>query len=510
MTASKTLVALALAGAVLVPSQASAQNRRLTWPNYGRNPQHTAVGDARLQSLQQIHWQTPVDLAPQHQPGTGNLNIHYGSPLATRRNTIIVPVKTGATSGFRVEARRGFDGSLIWSQDSDWVPPPHDWVPSFSPSLARTKLWIPGAGGTVVSRTRADLAQHARIARFAFYGSDVYDANPAVYDGAVFINTPLTIDKRGNVYFGFQVTGATPLGLVSGIARVTSRGVGTWVSAADAAADAAMMEVPHNSAPALSADGKTLYVAVSSGNGWGIGRGYLLALDAKTLTTVASVPLKDPKSGNDAFLHDDGSASPTVGPDGHVYFGVIENPLGSNHFRGWLLHFTAALQPTGAIGAFGWDDTPSIVPAGIVPSYAGTSKYLVMTKYNNYAGAGGDGVNRLAVLDPNDAVLEPISGFAAMREVLTIAGPTPDDEFPNKPNAVREWCINTGAVDPASGAVLVNNEDGMVYRWDLATNILSETVVLTAGIGEAYTPTIIGPDGTGYAINDATLFAVGE
>ncbi len=509
MTTSKALVALALAGAILVPTRATAQSRRLTWTSYGRNAQHSAIGDAPLQSLQQIRWQTPVDLAPQHTSG-GSLLIHYGSPLATRRNTIIVPVKTGATGGFRVEARRGIDGTLIWSEESDWVPPPHDWMPSFSPTLAHSKLWFPGAGGTVVSRTRVDLAQHARLARFAFYGSDLHDANPGAYDGAVFINTPLTIDKRGTVYFGFQVTGPTPLGLTSGIARVTTRGVGTWVSAADAAADPAMMKVPHNSAPALSADNKTLYVAVSDGNGWGTGRGYLLALDAKTLATVASVRLKDPKSGNDAILHDDGSASPTVGPDGHVYFGVLESALGANHFRGWLLHFTAALQPTGAIGAFGWDDTASIVPASMVPSYAGTSKYLMMTKYNNYAGAGGDGVNRLAILDPNDAVVEPISGFAAMREVLTIAGPTPDDDFPSNPNAVREWCINTGAVDPPTGAVLVNNEDGKVYRWDLATNTLSETVVLTAGVGEAYTPTIIGPDGTGYAINDATLFAVRE
>src|SRR5581483_12459638 len=49
---------------------------------------------------------------------------------------------------------------------------------------------------------------------------------------------------------------------------------------------------------------------------------------------------------------------------------------------------------------------------------------------------------------------------------------------------------------------------GKLYRWDLSTNTFTQSIVLTAGIGEAYTPTIIGVDGTVYAINNATLFAV--
>ena len=57
---------------------------------------------------------------------------------------------------------------------------------------------------------------------------------------------------------------------------------------------------------------------------------------------------------------------------------------------------------------------------------------------------------------------------------------------------------------------MVNSEDGKLYRWDLSTNTLSEAVTLSAGIGEAYTPTIIGPDGTVYAINAAILNAVGR
>src|SRR5262249_10170130 len=91
---------------------------------------------------------------------------------------------------------------------------------------------------------------------------------------------------------------------------------------------------------------------------------------------------------------------------------------------------------------------------------------------------------------------------------LTVLGPTPDPDFPGTPGAVREWCINTAAVDPFTKSALVNNEDGKLYRWNLVTNTLTQTVTLTSGIGEAYTPTLIGPDGTVYAINNATLFAV--
>src|SRR5204862_4036214 len=77
------------------------------------------------------------------------------------------------------------------------------------------------------------------------------------------------------------------------------------------------------------------------------------------------------------------------------------------------------------------------------------------------------------------------------------------------PQAVREWCINAAAVDPQTDSVLANSEDGKLYRWDLSTNTFTQTITLTPGVGEAYTPTLIGGDGTVYAINNATLFAVG-
>jgi len=65
-------------------------------------------------------------------------------------------------------------------------------------------------------------------------------------------------------------------------------------------------------------------------------------------------------------------------------------------------------------------------------------------------------------------------------------------------------------VDPLTKLVIVNSEDGQLYRWDLTTNTLSEVIKLSGGISQAYTPTVIGIDGTVYAINDAVLNAIGN
>jgi hypothetical protein len=129
-----------------------------------------------------------------------------------------------------------------------------------------------------------------------------------------------------------------------------------------------------------------------------------------------------------------------------------------------------------------------------------------MTKYNDYIEGGGNGLNRIALLDPNDTAPDPVTGVEAMKPVLAVAAPTPD----GPPPAVKEWCINSAAVDPGTQSILAGNSDGMLYRWDLAANALTQAIVLTSGLGEAYTPTLIGADGTVYAISNATLFAVGQ
>ena len=71
-----------------------------SWSDHARNSQHTALSSVASQPLNAIRWQTPVDLNPQY--SGDDLLIHYGSPLITLANTVIVPVKTGASHGFRV------------------------------------------------------------------------------------------------------------------------------------------------------------------------------------------------------------------------------------------------------------------------------------------------------------------------------------------------------------------------------------------------------------------------
>jgi hypothetical protein len=493
------LVAMALCAGGLVYAQFFPFGAALSWDSFAKGPQHGALALAAAQPLTRIHWQTPVDLQPQY--SGGELLIHYGSPLITAAGTVIVSVKTGAAGGFRVDARNASDGSLKWSQASDYALPPHDWIPVFGAAITgRSRVYFPGPGGTVYFRNDPDNNQ-GLLGRFAFYGLSQYMSNAAAYNATVIINTPITSDPMGDIFFGFEVTGANPSNLSSGIARISQNGEANWIPVTVAANDSTMTKVVHNCAPALSQDLQTLYVTVSNGTA-----GYLVSVDSRTLRAAAHVRLKDPASGQDAWLNDDGSATPTIGPDGDVYYGVLGAPAGQNHYRGWLLHFDSTLAQSKTPGSFGWDDTASIVPAFMVPTYTGKSSYLVMTKYNDYLESGGNGLNKIAVLDPNAVEVNPPTGIAVMREVLTVAGLTPDGPAP----AVKEWCINSAAVDPATRSIMAGSEDGKLYRWNLVTNQLDQLIILSGGLGEAYTPTAIGSDGQVYAINNATLFAVGR
>jgi hypothetical protein len=485
------------------------------WQGFAGNAQHTALHPqgqgVASQSLRYIYWSAAVDLAPPYSTN-GALLAHYGSPLITRRNTVVTTVKTSAAGEFRVEARVGANGAALWSLASDYRLPPHRWVPSFNPALAGDdRVLVPAAGGRLLVRDGADSAAGSTCS-FTFDGDAVYSADSVTYDRTVYINTPITTDRQGNAYFGFTVTGANPAGLAGGIARVSADGRGLWVATATAAGDAAMSKTAMNSAPALSADENTLYVVVNSqppSSERASGR--LLALDSTTLATRANVLLLDPVSGSPAWVNDNASSSPTVGPDGRVYVGVLEAANAPHNFRGWLLQFNADLTSftsAGAPGSFGWDNTVSIVPTSMLPQYTGGSPYLLLLKSNSYGGIGtGDGQHRMAIVDPRQTQSDAFSTATVMREVITILGPTPD---PNYAGGVKEWCVNTAAVDPLTQSVLMNSEDGRLYRWHLPSNRFTESIALNNGYAQSYTPTALGADGRVYAVNNGRVFSVGE
>src|SRR5688572_3163538 len=479
-------------------------------PMFAGDAQHTAIYQPAAQDLNTVHWSTSVDL------NNSGAYAHYGAPLVTAANTVLVPVKI-AGNGFQISAFDGSTGAHKYTVGTDYVLPTHNWIPVYNPCLTTgpfgTRLYYAGRGGTVYYIDNPDSAAHGPPVQQVFYTDLVsYQGSASAYNSTIFINTPLTADSNGNIFFGFRVQGTAPAPLnssESGFARIDPNGNGTYILTSAAANDPSINLDSHNSAPALSNDETTLYVLAKAS---GSEQGYLLGLDSTTLAPKYRVFLRDPRNGNGAGILDNGTASPTVAPDNDVYIGVLGNPGGG--FRGWLLRFSADLTVEKTPGAFGWDYTPALVPASMVPSYQGPSSYLIFAKYNHYAFSDGDGVNRIALLDPNTTQIDPhtsANGLVEMREVLTMIGPTPDQERLSStyPYAVREWCINTAAVNPATNSIFVPNENGRVHRWNVATNSLSEAASIGPGIGQPYVPTIIGPDGQIYTMNGGTLFALG-
>lgn len=599
------------------------------WYGYGGNPQHTGISKYAVKGLGSVKWSVPIDEDLAAESSGPEVLIHYAAPCITSinpfsgvGNTVVIAVHNnigGNHDSWRVEGLDGNSaGALKWSYNTDYsavVAMPTDWTSVYPLSMVGANSVVAAGGGaTVLYFPNADQTGPVTPTRFCFYTSVAnYNSSPSTYKN-IKICTPITGDSKGNFFFGYYVT--DPTGIPSnvlaaigtgGVVKFNTAGRFTFRTAASLVPGT--VRPPINCAPALSNDGKSVYVGLRA---LPTTTAYLVKLNAsdpgprdpsagdQALALQAYVHVVDPYTGANAQMIQESSASPMVAPDGHVFMGVFGSSWRESH--GWMLQFDKDLHQKDnngilyPVGGFGWDDTASVVPASAVPSYTGQSSYLVLSKYNNYHVNTGDGRNHLAILDPsiltvlgatnaspivvsssashgfvdgqrvsisgvlgntnangsfyvkvtgytsntfalysNSALTAPVAGNAAytsggtlgsvdrqsgigiMREIALVTGVTCDADYyactsttdvtdPSVP--VREWCINAAAIDPVNKCAVVNSEDGHAYKWDFVTNTLKQSTYLQPATGEAYTCTVVGPDGTSYAINNGVLHAV--
>jgi hypothetical protein len=481
-------VALAALAGMAVAQPVFGQSIQFPWSGFAHTPQHDCISSVPSQPLNRVKWTTPVFR------GTASPYSHFSPPVITRSNTVLFP--TASTNGglsFTINALAGGSGQTNWQQPTDYLVQGGGHYICPLALTPKNRLYFAGAGGTVFYCDSPDASASPTFTRTSFYGLTNYSTNTNAFNSSVYISTPITPDRYGNIFFGFDTVGTSPLGAQGGLARIDFNGTGSWISASNAAGVATITQSLIRSAPAVSLNEKTIYMAFI--NGAESAPCYLAALDSRTLVPLASVRLLDPETGSDPD-ESISTASPTIAPDGDVYFGILGDSTSENGDGGWLLHFDSSLSVSKIPGPFGWDVTDSVVSASLVPSYGGSSTYLLATKYNNY----DTKQYNMALFDPQQGVSNSVTKVTAMAAVLTVPSPTG-----------LEWCVNSAAVDPFTKSVLANNEDGYLYRWDLTSNQLIESIALTTTqTGEAYTPTVVGVDGAVYAINHGYLFAVGQ
>ena len=235
-------------------------------PTFGGDAQHTGNYNVPAQPLSRIRWTTNINF-----DNAGGA-AHYGAPLITPSNTVLVPVRI--TNGFQVTAFEGATGRAKYTLSTDYIRPllaTNGWLIVYQPVVASppsgSRLYYAGAGGTVYYIENLDSDTPSAPVQQCFYTNLAgYNSNKTAFNNSVFINTPLTTATNGVVYFGFRgsATNAPPPinSTNSGFVRLDATGNGTFVLAGAAANDSLITRDSHNCAPALSPDGSTVYVVV--------------------------------------------------------------------------------------------------------------------------------------------------------------------------------------------------------------------------------------------------------
>ena len=463
-----------------------------------------------------------------------------------------------------------------WSFASDWVPEPNatspgfgglqGWEPVFHPVDANNFIYVPGAGGTVwkVNKTTGASASHI----------NPFQGNANVVVANTYVAGPLTADANGNIYYNvIQLnTDGNPWNqndVVSGwlvkIASDDTSTVATFASLVpgapagsdDTCPESFYFENPQpsfpwppsptaipplgpcgsqrpgiNVAPAVSADGSTLYtvsrahfdnfvsylVAVNTAdltpkwqaslqNRLNDGCGVLLPIAALGVTTEANSCTFGTTVGVDpttnafgsGYVIDQASSSPTVLPDGSIVFGALDN---YNFSRGHLFRFSALGSYVGAY-AFGWDSTPGV--------YVHDGTFSILIKDNHYGSSSYCSVQNNPVCASTPQVYYITQLDANLNIEWQFQSTTIDADHPNG----YEWCINMPAIDML-GNVYVNSEDGNIYELSQhgpntgVFTMPAGKMFLDTALGAAYTPLSIGPDGKLYTQNNGQFFVVGN
>ena len=196
---------------------------------FAGNAQHTGVFEPPATYPHAIRWSTTIDRRQ-----TFN-NTHYGSPLATAANTLIVPVKTEG-DGFQIKMFDGRTGeqngerltpttcchrttgfpSSNWYRRPCGIPPPVRCGSAASTMRGWRNAFLRHQSGSPGKRP-ADPRCVLRSGRVR--------PHMAAFTSSVFVNTPLTADSVGNGNMGFRVQGSAPAPLSttqSGFARITA------------------------------------------------------------------------------------------------------------------------------------------------------------------------------------------------------------------------------------------------------------------------------------------------
>ena len=474
------------------------------------------------------------------------------------------------------------NGQLVqaWTFATDWVPEPNatnfgvgfsgleGWEPVFHPADTTNFIYVPGAAGQVFKVNKSTGAAVSHI--------NPFNGVVGVNAGNTFVSSPLTADANGNIYYNvieLNITGnpwdandVVNAWLVKVAANDTPT-IATFSSLVPGAPAGTSMTCPGtfffnnpqpafpwppstsatpapfpgpcgsqrpglNVAPAVSADGLTVYTAsrahfdslvsflvaantsdlspkwaASMQNRLTDGCGALLPIAGAGVTNLANSCLHGANQGVDpttnspgsGILSDQASSSPTVLPDGSIVMGALDN---YNFSRGHLFRFDALGNFVGSFG-FGWDSTPGV--------YVHDGTFSLVIKDNHYpssAYCNNSGSGVCSRTSPGPYFITQLDHTLNNIEWQFQSTDSDADD----PNGF-EWCINMPAID-SMGNVYVNSEDGNAYELSQGNNgifkIPTGKIFLNSAIGAAYTPISVGPDGKIYTQNNGQLFVVGN